>query len=212
MLKKSTFFCLFIFIQILTFAQTDSVEFIPGTPIEDAIFMTYGDFRYNRGFNKDLINSDQDKEQLEFISRVLANEKFSVKVDGADLKYNSKDAWGYFQNNTLYLNYRGDFYRVPVFGSISFLVAYVTVISPAFYDPRYALTSPASSSKELKEFLMNFYEGILTEFTTQTAEELIGRDKALFDEYKNLSKKKQKDEIYKYIRRYNQAHPVHFLK
>jgi hypothetical protein len=207
---KSLLLCIFICFQFFGFSQTDSVEYVSGMPIEDGVYMSYTDFRYNKSISKNLINSKQDKEQLEFISKVLENEKFTVIQDEAAAVYNSKDVWGYFQNNTFYVNYKGDFYRVPVFGSISFLVAYVTVVSPAFYDPRFALTSPAATSKELKEFLMNFYDGVLMEFTTQTAEELLSRDQTLFEEYKKLSKKKQKDEIYRFIRRYHQAHPVYF--
>jgi hypothetical protein len=212
MSQKSFLLFIFVCFSYFNFSQTDSVEYVSGTPIEDGIYMSYTDFRYNRSISKSLINSKQDKEQLEFIAKILDNEKFSITQDGAEVVYNSKEVWGYFQNNTFYVNYKGDFYRVPVFGSISFLVAYVTVVSPAFYDPRFALTSPATTSKELKEFLMNFYDGVLKEFTTQTAEELLRRDETLFEEYKKRSKKKQKDEIHRFIRRYNQSHPVYFLK
>lgn len=210
--QKSFLLFIFVCIRYFSFSQTDSVEYVSGTPIEDGIYMSYTDFRYNRSIGKNLINSKQDKEQLEFISKVLENEKFTVIQDGAEVVYNSKEVWGYFQNNTFYVNYKGDFYRVPVFGSISFLVAYVTVVSPAFYDPRFALTSPSSTSKELREFLINFYDGVLMEFTIERAEELLSRDQILFEDYKKLTKRKQKDEIYRFIRRYNQAHPVYFQK
>jgi hypothetical protein len=41
---------------------------------------------------------------------------------------------------------------------------------------------------------------------------LLARDKGLYDEFKKLSNKKQKEQIFRYIRRYNEAHPVYFLK
>jgi len=193
-------------------SQIDSVEYSSGTPIADGLYMSYTDFRHNRSISKDQIQSNQDKSQLEFISKVLGEEKFSANMDGELIPCLSKNVWGYFQNNTFYINFKNEFYRVPVFGSISFLVAYVTVVSPAFYDPRFALSSPASTSKELKEFIMNFYDGELVEFNLTQAEELLSRDTALFEEYKKLSNRKKKDEIYKYIRRFNIAHPVYFLK
>lgn len=203
---------LFLLASFFCFSQSDSIAYTPGMPIEDGIYLSYQDFRFNKGIAKSQIKSTQDKDQLEFISKVLTEEKITIITNGNELTYNSKDVWAYFQNNTFYINFKGEFYRVPVFGSISYLVAYVTVISPAFYDPRFALSSPASTSKELKEFLMNFYDGELKEFNLTSAEELLSRDAALFEEYKKLSNRKKKDEVYKFIRRFNQAHPVHFLK
>jgi hypothetical protein len=212
MRTKITLLLLLLIPPFFGFAQTDSIAYTAGMSMEDGIYMSYADFINNKKIGKDQFNSKQNKDQLEFIAKELANETISVTIDDIERRFRSKEVWGYFQNNTFYINYKDDFYRVPVFGSISYLVAYVTVISPAFYDPRYALTSPASSSKELKEFLMNFYDGVLIEFKQQTAEELISRDQVLYDEYKKLSNKKKKDEIYRYIRRFNEAHPVYFLK
>lgn len=209
---KGKVFLFFLFVQLTGFAQTDSLIFTSDMKIEDGLYLSYTDFRNNKSISIDQIISKQDKEQLEFITKTLANESFSVNIEGTIFKHNSKDVWGYFQNNTFYVNYKGDFYRVPVFGSISYLVAYVTVVSPAFYDPRFALSSPASTSKELREFLMNYYDGVMVEFTIKTAEDLLRRDQALFEEYDKLSQRKKKDEIYRYIRRFNQAHPIYFLK
>lgn len=209
---KALYSLLFLLASFFCFSQSDSVAYAPGMPIEDGIYLSYQDFRFNKGIAKSQIKSTQDKDQLEFISKVLTEEKITIITNGNENTFNSKDVWAYFQNNTFYINFKGEFYRVPVFGSISYLVAYVTVISPAFYDPRFALSSPASTSKELKEFLMNFYDGELKEFNLTSAEELLSRDAALFEEYKKLSNRKKKDEVYKFIRRFNQAHPVYFLK
>ena len=107
----ATFFC---------FSQSDSIAYTPGMPIEDGIYLSYQDFRFNKGIAKSQIKSTLDKDQLEFISKVLTEEKITIITNGNEHTYNSKDVWAYFQNNTFYINFKGEFYRVPVFGSISY--------------------------------------------------------------------------------------------
>src|SRR6478735_8394401 len=106
---KSAFFYTLLFLRSFCFSQTDSVEYTSGMPMEDGIYMSYDDFRHNKSISKYLINTKQDKEQLEFITKVLGSEKFSVKKDSTETTYSSKDVWGYFQNNTFYINYKSEF-------------------------------------------------------------------------------------------------------
>ncbi len=193
-------------------SQADSVMHSPDARLEDGIYLSYIDFRKNKNIRKQQIVSKLDKEQLEFIGKVIFEEKFSFEENGAVITVESKNAWGYVQNNTVYVNFKDEFYRVPVFGSVSFLVANVTVINPGFYDPRFGMSTGGGTTKEIREFLMNFYDGIVTEFTLKTAESLLARDKVLFEEYKKLSRRKQKEQIYGYIRKYNALHPVYFLR
>ncbi len=61
------------------------------------------------------------------------------------------DTWGFIQNNTFYVNFRENFYRIPVFGAISFLVANVTVMNPGFYDPRFGYSSAGANTREIRE-------------------------------------------------------------
>lgn len=195
------------------FAQLDSVQVPVDLNIADGIFVSYADFRYNKAILKDQVISTGNKEQLDFIWKTLEKETFSFQDSQKTTVVNSKSIWGFFQNKTLYINYKGVFYRVPVFGSICYLVATVEVVGVGFYDPMYGYgTGVGSRRQEIREFLINFYDGIVTEFRMDEAELLISRDKEIFAEYKKLSRRKQKEQIFRYIRKYNDAHPVYFLK
>jgi hypothetical protein len=202
---------IFFLIGLRLFPQADSLLHTPDERLDDGIFLSYQDFRKNNSLKKAQIISKQDKDQLEFISKVVFEDKISFEENGSVQNVESKSVWGYMQNNTLYINYKGDFYRVPVFGSISYLVANVTVYNPGFYDPRFGVSSGSGTTKEIREFLMNYYDGIITPFTLQTAEDLLSRDAVLFEAYKKLRKTKRKEQIYGYIRKYNAAHPIYFL-
>ena len=210
-MKRSLFFLVLFMLTVFAKAQTDSTAFPINSRIEDGIYLSYQDFRHNRAIKKDDIESSEDKSQQEFMSKVLFQEKLKVMYNGNSIVVEPKKIWGYFQNNTLYVNYQGDFYRVPVFGSICYLVANVTVVNSGFYDPRFGY-SMGGTSKELREFMMDFYEGLPQEFSMDKAEALISRDPTLYEEYKKLGRRKQKEQIYRYIRKYNEAHPIYFLK
>ncbi|MDI1355705.1 MAG: hypothetical protein PSX36_12350 [bacterium] len=211
MRKKLVVAVLFMSLRSLIHAQTDSVAFTPEMRLEDGVYLTPLDLRKNMPIKKEQLISQLDKDQLEFIGKVMYEEKFSFRRNDSVLIQPTAKAWGYVQNNSFYVNYKGDFYRVPVFGSISYLVANVTVVLMGTYDPRFGY-SGGGTSKELREFLINYYDGSMTEFSGDYFEQLLSRDPALLAEYKNLSKRQRKDQLYMYIRKFNAAHPVYFLK
>lgn len=204
-------FCFFL--KVNSFSQNDSTLVPAFLDVPDAVFLTYNDFRNNKGILKEQIISAINKDQLDFIGKTLENESFSFSQDQKLNTINSKTIWGYIQNKTFYVNYKGNFYRVPVFGSICYLVATVEIVGVGFYDPMFGPGSgPSGRRQEVREFLINFYDGVITEFKMDQAELLLARDKVLYDEFKKLSNKKRKEQIFRYIRRYNEAHPVYFLK
>ena len=209
-------FLLFVFTFFLSAglsSQSDSVQVPVDLNVADGIFLNYSDFRYNKAILKEQITSPGNKDQLDFIGKILEKETFSFTDPQKTTVVNSKSVWGFFQNKTLYINYKGVFYRVPVFGSVCYLVATVEVVGMGFYDPMYGYgTGVGSRRQEIREFLVNFYDGIVTEFRMDLAESLLSRDPQLYAEFKNLSRRKQKDQVFRYIRKYNEAHPVYFLK
>lgn len=202
----------FLICSLCARTQVDSVLFTADMRLPDGIYLTYDDFRRNKSIAKAQVVSNLDKSQLEFLGKVVFEEKFSYIENGVTFTVQSKNVWGFAQNTTLYVNFREEFYRVPVFGSVSYLVANVTVASPGFYDPRFGMSTGGGVTKEIREFLMNFYDGIVTEFTLDEVEKLLARDSELFEEYKKLSRRKQKEQVYSYIRKYNTRHPVYFLR
>jgi hypothetical protein len=194
------------------YAQGDSVLFGPSAALPDLIYLSYQEFRHGKGITRDDIQYEGDKSQLEFFSKVLQYERFSYRKDSFPVIQLTDRVWGYSQNNVLYLNYSGEFYRVPVFGAISYLVAQVTVNVPGFYDPRFGYPVGNGRATELREFLMSFYDGALRDLTISTAMELLKPDPRLHEEYRRLRRSRKKSELYRFIRRYNEAHPVYFLK
>jgi len=201
---------LFLFLSIMWSvagnAQTDTISL--KEPYADGIFLTYDDFRHQRQIHKSALVTSISTNYLDFYSRVLFEKELVVEEGGNRRKVPSAEVWGYFQNNILYLNYRGEFYRVPVFGTFSYFVATVLVNTPGFYDPRFGTTVSGGTTREIREFMMDVTEGRVKELTSENVRQVLSRDPQLWAEYSKLSRRKQKDQLYRYIRRYNEAHPV----
>lgn len=208
--------CLLILILVLGssdfLAQGDSVQYTPEFVINDGVFLSHDDMRKNKSISKDQIQSQINKEQLDFLTKVVEAETIEFSVNGSTQRVSKKDVWGYVQNGTFYVNYKSKFYRVPVFGAISFLVAVVEVQNTGFYDPRFGGYTGTTISNENREFIMNFYDGKLVELQKEEVETLLRRDKALFAEYSKLSQRQQKEQLYRFIRKYNSSNPVYFLQ
>ena len=193
-------------------AQNDSLQFNPIFGIADGVYLSYYDFRHGIAIHKNNINSKLDTSQIEFISKVLAQDKFQFVKDGQVNTMESKKVWGFFQNNAFHIAYNNEFYRVPVFGAISYLVAQVKVVTPGYFDPRFGYQTNSITTTELKEFLMSYYDGSVQEFTMQRADALMATDRAFSEEINKLSSRQKKKQMYSLIRRFNELHPVYVLR
>jgi hypothetical protein len=67
-------------------------------------------------------------------------------------------------------------------------------------------------TREIRQFLFDFYSGEIAPFSVDKVEEYLKRDEKIYKEYMALSKKKRKELATKYIRMYNENHLVYFPK
>ena len=96
-----------------------------------------------------------------------------------------------------------------MFGTFSYFVASVLVTQPGFYDPRFGASVSGGTTREMREFMMDATEGRVHELNPEIVKSVFSRDAALWAEYSKLSRRKQKDQLYRYIRRYNEGHPIY---
>ncbi|MBK9283441.1 MAG: hypothetical protein IPM51_03890 [Sphingobacteriaceae bacterium] len=205
------FLFLFVTVSNLLIGQTDSVACTENCAIKEGIYLTYQDFRWQKEISKEKVVSKLDKSAIDFYSKMMRMEKIQFNGESIPLEVLTEKIWGFCQNNALYLNYRGEFYRVPLFGSISYLPATVEVISPAYYTPGYGMYG-STRTNEIRSFLMNINDGVIVPYSQSTAEDLISRDVELYKEFKLLKRKKQKEQVSRFIRKFNERNPVYFYK
>ncbi len=213
-------YALFWFISILWLTNNslaqDSIVFTKDFRLYEGLYLSYKDFRYNWPIPKEKIVTTINKEQLDFYSKVIEEQLIEYKErDGSVAKVKSEDVWGYCQNNIIFINQDKNFFRIPVFGAISNFIGTVEVTnySPG-YDPfmNAPMNSTAYKTREIRQYLFDFYSGEIMPFSTEQVEEYLKRDDAIYKEFMALNRKKRKEFATKYIRMYNEKHLVYFPK
>jgi DNA mismatch repair ATPase MutS len=62
---------------------------------------------------------------------------------------------------------------------------------------------------ELKQYLIEFESGKVLEFDISNTELLLMKDNKLYEEYVQLSRKKKKELMFVYIRKFNENNPLY---
>ena len=194
----------------------DSIALTKDFRLYEGIYLSYQDFRYNWPIPKEKIITKINKDQLDFYSNLVEQNFIDfTERDGSVTKIKPEKIWGYCQNNIIFINIENNFFRIPVFGAISNFIGTVDVVnySPGF-DPfmNAPMNSNAQKTKEIRQYLFDFYSGEIVQFSIEKLEEFLKRDDTIFKEYNLLNKKKKKEFATKYIRMYNEKHVVYFPK
>lgn len=212
-MKSVLFIISCVFLTFLSHAQSDSVAFGKNFNLNEGLYLQYSDLRHNWPIPKEKIITKIDKNQLDFYTKLIESENVEyIERDGNPSKINSGKAWGFCQNNVVYININKTFYRIPVFGAISYFIAAIEIQT---YTPGYNVfinSSGGNTTTEMREFFLDFYTGNLKEFTVDLLSELLKNDEAIYKEYTALSKKNKKEQASRYIRKYNEKHPIYFPK
>jgi len=61
----------------------------------------------------------------------------------------------------------------------------------------------------LRQYLIDFETGKIYEFDVESVKVLIMRDPELYEEFVKLTKKKQKELMFVYIRKFNERNPLY---
>ncbi len=223
---KKFLICIFISLGLSTqlVSQEDTLSITPQVVLNDGVYLSFKDLQTNTPLTKENISSDADKTQADFITKTLTNYKEIIfKYKGSQYRADVSKVWGYCQNGTLFINYKGQFCRATLFGNISSFFATIVVTvyvsnyggyGGGFYGGGmgYGMNqSVPVKQNETHQFLLDFKTGEINEATPPFFESLLSRDIKLYAQYMDLRRKKRKELMMLYIHRYNTNHPVVFL-
>ena len=62
---------------------------------------------------------------------------------------------------------------------------------------------------ELRQYLIDFETGNVLEYDVENTELLLMKDTGLYEEYMNMPRKKRKDLMFVYIRKFNERNPLY---
>lgn len=209
-MKRLLSILFFSFLILKGVSQSDSVAFSNSFILYEGLYLNYADLKHNWPIPKEKINTQIDKKQLDFYTKLIESETVEyVERDGKPTQINSGKVWGFCQNNVIYVNINRTFFRVPVFGAISYFVAAVPVSTSPGYNV-FINSSGGTNATEIREFMLDFYTGELKEFNSDLLENYLKKDEEIFKAYSALNKKQKKEQASRYIRKYNEKHPIYF--
>lgn len=190
-------------------AQTDSVAYTHDYEFKEGIYLDVNQFLKNSPIPKSYILSNAPKEQIDFVSQSLEG-KYVKYTDagGKEQQLECATAWGYSQNHSVFIHFNKSFNRVNVIGTLCHLVATVTTLS-GMHDPmdyNYAINN---TYDELRQFVFDTRTNQIYDFTVKNMASLLASDPDLSAEFGKLSKKKQSDSVFLYLRKFNQKHPLY---
>jgi hypothetical protein len=210
------------------------VKYTPDFRFTDGLYLNFDQVKLNSPIPKSKLLTSLDYNDREFFKKILEGEKIYFYDNmGVRQEIERSSLWGYSRNGVLYIQVQDNFNRITFVGNICHFVADITTIdsrsynSPyGYYDPYYSpygysnYYNPYSSyyspyrqsgiaRNELKQYLIDFESGKVLEFDVTNTELLLMKDNQLYDEYVQLSRKKKKELMFVYIRKFNEKNPLY---
>ncbi|MCX7954026.1 MAG: hypothetical protein N3A01_02420 [Bacteroidales bacterium] len=194
---------LLLFVNIYT--QPDSSSIV----LKSGVYFTFKDFLLQKAISKENIEMTNNKTFSE-----IFNQKTFYYLDSTGFvrSQETNKIWGYVDNNSLFINYNGKFHRILHIGTIStFIIMYKTQNYITPYDYYYDFYYPYNRTYETTHVLnmvLDFKTGNIYTLSPEILLSLFADDKEIFNEYNSLKKRKKKQLMFLYIRKYNEKHPL----
>jgi hypothetical protein len=213
------------------------VKYSPDFRFKDGIYLSFEQVRLNNPIPKAKLLTSTDYNDREFYEKLFQADKIYYYDEmGIRKEINKNSIWGYSRNGILYIQVQEAFNRITFVGSICHFVADVTTYDSRYYnspygygyDP-YSFYSPYGygnyynpygyyyspyrhnnmSRNEMKQYIIDFESGKMLEFDVKNTELLLMKDSKLYEEYVQLSRKKKRDLMFVYIRKFNENNPLY---
>ena len=210
---KIKFIILFVLISFINCFSQEINKTDNNIEFNDGVFLTFDDFKKNSGIAFSQIISEKEFDNPNEINDFLKNKKIYIfDNNGIKKEIKTKNIWGYCFNNKIYIHLNNQYNFIPIVGSISHFISNKEVYHNTYTDPfdqtyNYSANNNYRTS-EPQEYILDFYSGIVYEFNIKNFLLLLSKDEELYKEFVDLPKRKQRQMIYIYLRRFNQKHPV----
>ena len=180
--------------------------------LHEGIFINFEQVKANKPIDKNSIVTNIPINAIDFYKKLTERETIAFFDENGEKKQiDTKHIWGFCENNHLYINYNGRFYKIPSLGRISQFIAKVKVMrteTDPMYSGYYNMATRTYEYEETHHFLLSFDTGQIYEYNYKNVERLISSDKKLYEEFSHLRKRMKKKLAYKYIMMYNKRNPL----
>lgn len=221
---KVFIFTIFINSFLLTFSQTDStnlVKYDPGYKFKEGLYVNFEQVRNNNPIPKSRLVSTYDYNETDFFDNILAQNKvYYYDNIGNRSEIPTDKVWGFSRNGAIFIKVQEGYYRITLIGSVCHFVAMQTnysnyYASPYYYNPYYDPYMGGHGSypsSEMRQFLLDFKTGKVYNYSIDGIEVILMGDPELHDEFMALKKRKKRQSLFLYMRKYNERNPLYFPK
>jgi len=194
------------------------VKYTPDFNFTDGLYVAFEQVKQNRPIPKaSLVSATPYRSNNFFTDLTQSANIFYFDKYGTKQSVPTNEIWGYANNGVLYIRMDKNFFRVTIVGSICHFVAMheVTNNVPAsvYYDPYLGYTQQYGSVKQttrsIKQYVLDFENGKVLEYNYKNIEILLQKDLNLYEEYAELRKKQKKRQMFLYLRKFNEKHPLY---
>lgn len=207
------------------FTQGDSVNRVKYTPefqFSPGIYLEFNQVRDNDPIPSVRIISNDDPLDFNFYRNLVKNSKIGYFDEfGAQQEISTANIWGYCQDGKIYIQYNGEFNRVPIIGRVCHFIADVTVIdthydpyysdyyNSGYYNPYYSRPyNRTTKTREMRQYLLDFESGKVMNFDRESVQVMLMQDPEIYDEFMKVKKRQQNDLLFFFLRRLNEKYPV----
>ncbi|MBI3511543.1 MAG: hypothetical protein HY064_12850 [Bacteroidetes bacterium] len=211
MMIRFSWLLFFVAASEILLAQKDSAIYNSDFKFKPGLYLNFYQFRNNAPVPRAKIVSDIDSTRIDFIRQVTSGKMLTYLDSAGNLTelYPAK-LWGFCENNSIYIHYNNDFFRIVVIGSLChFTATYTTYMTtgPTMGGPTYS--TPVQS---MQQYVLDMQNGYVYDFILVNVEPLYQRDPVLYKEFMTMGKAKRRKMMFYYLRKYNDAHPLYFKK
>jgi len=210
------FYFSFYFIVVAQSDTTNKELYTNDYKFNEGIYISFEQVKLNKPIPKVRLITQLSIDNDDFFEEVVKFDKIYFFDDyGIKQEISIENIWGYCKNNALYINCNNEFNRITIIGSVFHFVANTKVYHDRFSDPFYDYNSLGFSSyqtTELREYIFDFETGKIMDFSIESVETILKRKNNLYDEFMSLSKRKKRQLMFYYIRKYNEATPLYLAK
>ncbi len=208
-----------------TIGQVDSVKRVKYTPefqFASGLYLNFNQVQENIPIPSIRINSTDDPTDFNFYRNLVKNKTIGFfDAFGTRQEVATANIWGYCQDGKIYIQYNGEFNRVPIIGRVCHFIADITVIdthydpyysnyyNSGYYNPYYSRPyNRTTKTQEMRQYLLDFESGKIMDFNRESVKIELMQDPELYDEFMKIKKRKQNDLLFFFLRRLNEKYPV----
>lgn len=189
-------------------AQQNQYKFVHFEELfKEGIYVTFDDFKHQNPVSRHAIIALEDKNDPDFLLKVLSYDRFSY-FDSTGQKHTlpSGEIWGMVRRNALYIFYGYALSKVHFNGRWGYFTSYKRTLQPGMNvmpGSYYAVQVPFTAGKRAQTMIVDLKNGKISPFKRKDLMEVLNSDSLLKNEYESLTRRKQKQLKYLYLRKLN---------